>query len=79
MIIRVKLIPNAKKDEVLEDNQDLFGERFLRARVKAPPENGRANKALLELLADYFKVKNHDLRVFSGFTSRNKYIEIEGC
>lgn len=46
--------------------------------ITAPPEDGKANKKLIELLAQYFKVPKSQIRIVKGEMSRNKIIEIEG-
>ena len=76
MKISVKVIPNAKQNEVVDDAFDLLGARILKVKVNQPPEDGRANKAVIEILADYFKVKKSAVVIVTGETSRNKIIEI---
>lgn len=76
MKISVKVIPNAKQNEVVDDAFDLLGARILKVKVNQPPEDGRANKAVIEILADYFKVKKSAIVIVTGETSRNKIIEI---
>jgi hypothetical protein len=49
-----------------------------RARVAAPPERGRANDALIELLARTLELPRDSLRVVSGRTSRRKVVEVVG-
>lgn len=77
MKISVKIIPNAKQNEIVDDAFDLLGTRILKVKVNQPPEDGRANKALIEILADYFKVKKSAIAIVIGETSRNKIIEIK--
>ena len=74
--LSVKVIPNAKKNEVIEDTIDLFGHRHLKVKVNALPENGKANQALLEILAKFLTVKKKQLVIVSGVTSRNKIVEV---
>lgn len=61
-----------------EDSVDLLGQRILKAKVNQPPVDGRANQALIELLADYFAVKKNRVAIIAGATSRNKIVEVEG-
>jgi hypothetical protein len=70
--IRVKVIPNSKTEELIKE-----GDWFL-VRVKEPAKEGKANKAVIELLADYFGVPQKEVVISSGFGSRNKIIEISG-
>ena len=45
-------------------------------RVQEPPVNGLANKGVIAALADYFDVARANIRIVSGFASRNKLVEI---
>ncbi len=49
-----------------------------RARIAAPPERGRANRALVELLADALGVRRDQVAVVAGHASRRKVVEVEG-
>jgi len=68
--IRVKVIPNSKIDGVIRE-----GDGFL-VKVKEPPKEGKANKAVIKLLANHFGVSQNQVAISSGFGSRNKVIEI---
>jgi uncharacterized protein (TIGR00251 family) len=46
--------------------------------VSAPPEDGRANDAVVELLAELLGVKRRQVSVARGHSSRGKQVEIEG-
>jgi len=76
MKLNVRVIPNAKKNEVAEDIADLFGVRKLKIKVNSPPEDGKANKAVIEVLAEYFNVRKSAVKITSGLTFRDKVIEI---
>ena len=49
----------------------------LKAYVTAAPEKGKANKALIELLSAYFKVKKKDIRIIRGQHAQLKTVRIE--
>jgi uncharacterized protein (TIGR00251 family) len=70
MKIRVKVTPNSKKEEVIRED-DIF-----LVRVKEPAKEGKANRAVIKVLAGYFGVAKSKVRILSGFASRNKTIEI---
>jgi uncharacterized protein (TIGR00251 family) len=70
MKIRVKATPNSKKEEVTKE-----GDIFL-VRVKEPAREGKANLAVIKVLAGYFGVAKSQVSILSGFASRNKVIEI---
>ena len=49
----------------------------MRLRVTSPPENGKANAAVIALLADTLGVSKSKIRITRGHTSRDKVIEVE--
>jgi uncharacterized protein (TIGR00251 family) len=77
MKISIKVITHAKKSEVVADEIDLFGARILRVKISQPPEDGKANKALIELLAEYLQVKKNSLTIIAGEKSTHKIVEIK--
>ncbi len=75
--ISIKVVTHAKKSEVVADDIDLFGARILRVKISQPPEDGKANKALIELLAEYLQVKKNSLTIIAGEKSTHKIVEIK--
>jgi uncharacterized protein (TIGR00251 family) len=71
-IQHIRLIPNAKHSGIV----GVQGEQ-LKVRVTAPAIDGRANEALVELLASEHSIPKSHVRIVSGFTSRNKVVEID--
>jgi uncharacterized protein len=49
-----------------------------RVRIAAPPERGRANRALVDLLAATLRVRRDQVAVVAGYAGRRKVVEIEG-
>jgi len=72
--VDVILTPRASKDELLG-----LRDGALRARVKAPPVDGRANAALCRLVAKRIGVPAGRVRVVRGHKGRRKLLEIEGA
>ena len=70
MKIQVKVKPSSKTEELSHE-----GDSFI-AKVKEPPKEGRANQAVIKLLADHFGVPKSQVRIISGFKSRNKVIDV---
>ena len=54
------------------------GSPVLKASVGAPPEDGRANEALLRLLATGWRLARRDLVIASGAKSRTKCVHVAG-
>lgn len=50
----------------------------LRVRVQAPPVDGAANAALVELLAESLGVPKRSVRVVAGESARLKVVDVEG-
>ncbi len=63
---------NAKKNAV-----EQAADGSLRVFVKAPPQEGRANKAVIETLAAHFKVSKARVAIMGGRTSKRKIVEIK--
>ena len=70
MKIQVKVKPNSSTEELSRE-----GDSFM-VKVKAPPQEGKANQAVIKLLAHHFGVPRSQVRILSGFRSRNKVIEV---
>jgi len=73
----VRLTPKGGRDRVEGWAVDSGGRRYLKARVSAPPEDGKANEALVQLLAKALNVGKSKVRIVSGATSRMKTVEAE--
>ncbi len=71
MRIRVKVKPNAKKEEIKKIEEDYY-----EVRVTVVPEKGKANKKVIEVLSKYFKVPKSRISLVRGETSREKVFEI---
>jgi len=71
MKIIVKTKPGAKDDKIEKVDESNYI-----ISVKEPPINGRANAALIKLLANYFDISPSLIEIISGFMARIKVIEI---
>jgi uncharacterized protein (TIGR00251 family) len=71
--LAVRAQPGAKKDAVLGRHGD-----SLKVAVTAPPEDGRANAALVEYLKTLLGVKRSQVELLSGERNRNKVFLIRG-
>jgi uncharacterized protein (TIGR00251 family) len=71
MRINVKAKPSAREEKV----EKIDDQNFV-VSVKEPPEKGKANEAIRNALAIYFKTGSSCVKIVSGYSSRNKIIEI---
>lgn len=74
----VRLTPKGGRDAVEGWETASDGSEHLKARVRAVPEDGKANAALVDLLAKILAVPKSSVRIASGATSRLKRVEIAG-
>ena len=78
IVLDIRLTPRGGKDAI-EGGLDLSdGRRVLAARVRAVPEKGAANSALVVLIAAGFGVPKAAVEVVSGQTSRIKTVSVDG-
>jgi len=70
--IEVKVFPKSSREQLVRDGAKI------KAYVKAPPDKGKANKALIGLIAEEYGVKKRDVTIISGLTGRNKIVEVSG-
>jgi uncharacterized protein (TIGR00251 family) len=71
MKIKITAKPSSKKAYIKKT-----GENEYIVSVKEPPVNGLANLSILSTLSDYFNVPSKQIRIVSGYRSKNKIIEI---
>jgi len=72
MLIKVKVFAGSEKDKIIKKKDDEF-----EVRVKEKAEQGRANRAVIKVLANYFKIDESKIRLIKGFKERNKIFEIK--
>jgi len=73
VLIRVKAVPGASRDQIA----GVLGDR-LKVKVAAPPEGGKANRAICALLAKELGVKPSRVEIVSGATSAEKVVRVAG-
>ena len=76
--VSIRLTPNAANDRIDGIVADAQGNGVLRIAVTAVPEHGRANKAMVRLLAKNWRVPKSSLSLLRGAKDRNKVLNIEG-
>ncbi|MEG3895043.1 MULTISPECIES: DUF167 domain-containing protein [unclassified Microcoleus] len=70
-IFTVKVKPHSKQQSIEEQPDG-----SLTVHLKSPPVDGKANQELIVLLAKKFKVPKSAIGIKSGFSSRNKLVEV---
>lgn len=73
MIVKVRVIPNSKKTEIVSRLGSI-----LRVKIAAPAVEDKANKLLIKFLAEFFEVRQSKIFLRRGHRGREKIIEIEG-
>jgi uncharacterized protein len=76
--VAVRLTPRGRADRLLGIARLSDGAAVLNVSVTAPPADGRANDALLQLLAREWGVPRRDLAIVGGLKSRSKTVRVAG-
>jgi uncharacterized protein (TIGR00251 family) len=71
MRIYVRVIPRSGKDEVVK-----ISDAEYKVKVTAPPEKGKANEKVVELLAYHLAVPKSSMKIIAGKTARIKIIDV---
>lgn len=78
VLVSLRLTPKASANRIAGTVQDAEGASMLKVTVTAAPEAGKANAALIKLLAKAWKLPKTSLSIASGATSRHKVVLISG-
>jgi hypothetical protein len=71
--IQIKAVPGASRSRIVGWLGD-----HLKVAVAAPPEGGKANKAICQVLADALGVRPQDVQVTAGMSSPRKKVSVAG-
>lgn len=71
--IRVKVVPASSKTMIAGTLDNM-----LKVKIAAPPEDGKANKSLIDFMAKLLNLKKKDIKIVSGKTSPIKVLRISG-
>jgi len=71
--LRIRVSPGARTTELVGRQGEAW-----KVRVAARPERGRANDAVLKLLADRLRVGRDELTLVSGASGKDKVVELHG-
>ncbi len=67
----IKVIPRSQKNKI----EKISAEEY-KIWVTVPPEKGKANQAVIEVLADYFQKSKSRIQIKAGKSSRQKIVDI---
>jgi len=71
--IKIKLLPRSSKNQIIGKEGDTF-----KVKVTSPPVDGKANRALIELLAKRLGLPKSGIKIISGKRSKLKTVRIYG-
>ena len=71
MIIRVRVKPNSKKQEIKKINNNYI------INLKSKPENNKANIELIKLLSKELKLPSKNIKIIKGMKSKDKIVEVK--
>lgn len=71
MDYHIRVIPNSRQTEIVEKKDN-----FLKIKLKSPAKEGKANKELIEVLADNFNVSKSCVEILKGLTGKDKVVRI---
>lgn len=72
--LKIQVIPGSKKNQIMEIND----EGIVRVKVTAKPMEGKANKAVIDLISDNLGIRKSDVEIKSGLKSKRKMLIIYG-
>ncbi len=78
IVLTVRLTPKASRDEIEGIAELADGTAVLKARVRAIPEAGKANAALIKLLSKTLGISESRIDLRSGAAGRTKILELTG-
>lgn len=68
-IFDIKVVTKASVDKIYLENN------IIKVKIREIPENGKANKAIIELFSKTFKIPKKDINIIKGLKSSNKTIQ----
>jgi len=78
VLLNIRLSPGASRNQIMGIGFDNAGNPSVKISVTAVPEKGKANSALMKLLAKLLKRPQSDFEIVAGRLDRNKTVLIAG-
>ena len=72
MKLKIKVVPNSSEQSI-----EKISEKELKIKLKSVPEKNKANKELLKIISEYFKISTNKIKISKGLFSKNKIVEIK--
>jgi uncharacterized protein YggU (UPF0235/DUF167 family) len=76
--VRIRLTPKAAQSRIEGVGAGAYGAAVLKVAVTAPPERGKANAAMITLLAKAWRLPKTTMAITAGATARRKTLLVEG-
>lgn len=76
MILKIKVLANAKKNEIL-DKVIVNEEVFYKIKINAPKVDNKANKTLIDFLSDVLNISKSSIKIIKGEKSTFKILYID--
>jgi len=73
MLLKIKVVPKSSVNKICEK----MANGVLKIKITAPAVDNKANEELIKFLSKEMKKKKSQIKIISGFTSREKILEIE--
>lgn len=77
--IHLKVMPNSAKNAICGVTEGENGLTILKVKIAAAPDDGKANKELINFLSKEWKIAKSEISIISGETSRRKTLLIPDC
>ena len=74
VLVKIKVVPGASRSRIA----GLLGDR-VKIQIAAPPEGGKANAALCELISDLLNLGKASVQVIDGHSQPRKTVQIRGA
>jgi uncharacterized protein YggU (UPF0235/DUF167 family) len=78
VLLAVRLTPKSSRDGIEGPGQSADGATYLKVRVRAVPQDGEANEALIRLVAKSLRLPSSSVRIDAGGASRIKTLVLSG-
>ncbi len=77
VMVAIKLSPKSAKDQLMGVCFDQYDNAYLDVKIRAIPEKGQANVALIAFMAKQLRIPKSNISLAAGSTSRYKTLQIE--